>query len=183
MSASSIRTLKPNVTREEALRSFCAAGLSGLYWRMRGGPLRRLADVYVPFSLYTVQYEMGRGRKKHVFALDAVNGSLDLFQFPRLPETGQIVTIITRNFLSSSLPEVRALDLLRQKVLRLIFQQGFFNVRDTKLEITREPLALYIPYWLGFYGNGVLKCRAMDAVRRRFEGAKASAFFEAWLTA
>ena len=183
MSTSSITTLRPNVTREEALRSFSTAGLSAFYWRMRSGPLQRLADVYVPFSLYTVQYEISRNRKKHVFALDTVNGSLDVFQFPRLPEMDQVVTIATRNFLSSSLPEVQAVELLRQKILRLIFQQGFFKVGDPKIEIKRADVALHIPYWLGFYGKGVLRCRAMDAVRRRFEGAKASAFFEAWLAA
>jgi hypothetical protein len=42
---------------------------------------------------------------------------------------------------------------------------------------------LYLPYWLAFYGDETPRCRVMDAVRRRIEGAKASAFFEEWLAA
>ena len=46
------------------------------------------------------------------------------------------------------------------------------------------PVELYLPYWLAFTeGNGAAKCRVMDAVRRRIEGAKASFFFEEWLAA
>jgi hypothetical protein len=68
--------------------------------------------------------------------------------------------------------------------LRVIFQQGFFKLREHRLEISPEPCELHLPYWLGFYGSdGAVRCRAMDAVRRRMEGAKASAFFEQWLAA
>jgi hypothetical protein len=67
--------------------------------------------------------------------------------------------------------------------LRVVFQQGFFKLREPKLEIVPESPDLHLPYWLGFYGNKVLRCRVMDAVRRRIEGAKASAFFEEWLAA
>jgi hypothetical protein len=42
---------------------------------------------------------------------------------------------------------------------------------------------LHVPYWLGFYGNAALRCRVLNAVRRRMEGAKASALFESWLAA
>jgi hypothetical protein len=51
------------------------------------------------------------------------------------------------------------------------------------LEITQQPVELHVPYWLGFYGNKVARCRAMDAVRRRIEGAKATALFESWIAA
>jgi hypothetical protein len=81
------------------------------------------------------------------------------------------------------LPQPSAEALLRQKVLRVIFQQGFFKIRDLKLEIALEPVELHVPYWLGFYGNTTARCRVMDAVRRRIEGAKASALFESWLAA
>jgi hypothetical protein len=56
-------------------------------------------------------------------------------------------------------------------------------VRELNLEIISEPTELHIPYWLAFYGNRVLRCRVMDAVRRRIEGSKASHFFEQWLAA
>lgn len=83
-----------------------------------------------------------------------------------------------------ALTEAKSEELLREKVLRVIFQQGFFKLRAVQLEIERLPDEIYLPYWLGFYGSGDnLHCRVMDAVRRRVEGAKASALFEDWLAA
>jgi hypothetical protein len=183
MGATYIQTLKPNVTQQEALRAFSRAGLSTLYWRMRSGPLQRIADVYVPYWLYRVQYRIGRAAHTSLFAMDAVNGSLDLFTFPRVPAANDLVSIQTRNCIAPSLQRASAEAALRQKVLRVIFQQGFFKLRDLQLEVAPQPLELHVPYWLGFYGNATLRCRVMDAVRRRIEGAKASALFEAWLAA
>jgi hypothetical protein len=183
MNTTSILALKPNVTQQEALRAFSAAGLPALYWRVRGGPLRRIAEAYVPYSLYRVNYNMGKAAHSSLFAIDSVNGSLDLFVFPRVPAGDQLVNVQTRNRLKPSLERQRSEALLREKVLRAIFQQGFFKVRELNLEITPEPTELHIPYWLAFYGNRFLRCRVMDAVRRRFEGAKASQFFEQWLAA
>ena len=66
---------------------------------------------------------------------------------------------------------------MREKALRLIFQQGFFKVRQDTLRFSRQPDIVHLPYWLGFYAHGeIVRCRVMDAVRRRIEGAKASAF-------
>jgi hypothetical protein len=75
MSSSPIRTLKPNVTQEEAVRTFSALGLSSLYWRMRIGPLQKIAGAYVPFRFYRVRYDLGRTPHTRLFALDAVDGS------------------------------------------------------------------------------------------------------------
>src|SRR5439155_15181595 len=178
ISASSIRVLKPNVSQDEALRTFSAANLSSLYWRMRGGRLRRIADVYVPFRMYRVNYEIRKASYTRLFAIDAVDGSLDLFTFSRAPAENEFVIIDTRNRLTASSDHARIGALLYDKVLRVIFQQGFFKLREPKLQLLSEPGELHVPYWLAFYGNRVLRCRAMDAVRRRIEGAKASAFFE-----
>ena len=181
MSTSAIRALKPNVTQEEAVRAFSGAGVSALHWRMRSGPLRRIADAYVP---YFVPREI-RGRAGAVlFAIDAVDGSLDLFEFARIPEEPELLAWDGRNRLRAALSEERAAELLRDKVLRVIFQQGFFKIRDTHLDITPVPRELHVPYWLGFHERrGAVHCRVMDAVRRRMEGAKACAFFEQWLAA
>ena len=116
--------------------------------------------------------------------MDAVDGSLDLFEFRSVPEKDELVTVQTRNCLSGKLSEERARQVLRDKILRIVFQQGFFKLREASLEIEALPVEIHLPYWLGFYGasNG-LRCRVMDAVRRRIEGAKASEFFEQWLAA
>jgi hypothetical protein len=181
--ATLIQTLKPNVSQAEAMRKFSSVGLGALYRRIRVGPLRRIADAYVPFFLYRVRYELGNTQQTRFFAIDAVDGSLDLFEFPGVPADSQLVEVTTRNLLQPGLTEQRAEELLRDKVLRVIFQQGFFKLRESNLECIRQPIELHLPYWLAFYGDQTARCRVMDAVRRRIEGAKASAFFEEWLAA
>jgi hypothetical protein len=181
MSTGCMRVLKPNVTQEEALRAFSTTGFSGLYWRIRRGPLRRIADVYVPYFVFRVKCGIARPR---LFALDAVDGSLDLFEFPRIPEEGEFQAARDRNRLKPALSEEQAASILRDKALRIIFQQGFFRLRSAQLEISFVPCELHLPYWLGFYGRErLVRCRVMDAVRRRIEGPKASTFFEHWLAA
>jgi hypothetical protein len=179
-----IQVLKPNVSQQEAVRTFSAPGLAALYWSLRSGSLQRIADVYVPFRAYRARYQMNRVVEERLFALDAVNGSLDLFSFPRIPSGNELQSVKTRNFLEPAFSEGDGLRIVRDKVLRVIFQQGFFKLRSSGLEIHREPAEFHIPYWLGFYGGrGAVRCRVMDAVRRRVEGAKATAFFEQWLAA
>jgi len=179
-----IQALKPNVTREEAIRVFRSGGFSAAYWKIRSGPLQRVADAYVPFWVYQVRYEVVGSLNTRIFALDAVQGTLDLFEFPHVPRETELLTIETRNRLMPGLKPDAAEEILRLKVLRVLFQQGFFKLRALKVEITRLPAELHLPYWLAFYGDyGAAKCRVMDAVRRRIEGAKASYFFEQWLAA
>jgi hypothetical protein len=183
MGASPILTLKPNVTRQDALQTF-SEGASARYWKMRSGALQRIADAYVPYWGYRVQYDMAGAAQSRYFAIDAVSGSLDLFEFPQLPGGDRLISVETRNQLPASLTAERAEELLREKALRVIFLQGFFKLRGGKIDVARESAEFHIPYWLGFYGNaGSVRCRVLDAVRRRVEGAKASAFFEEWLAA
>jgi len=184
MPVATIQTLKPNVTRDDALRQFSARGPARLFWSLRGGSLQRIAEAYVPFWLYRARYEMNRAVEDRVFALDAVNGSLDLFTFPHVPAPDELQSVETRNFLALALSESEADSIARDKILRAVFLQGFFKLRGAQIEIRRQPGEIYMPYWLGFYGGrGAVRCRVMDAVRRRVEGAKASAFFEQWLAA
>ncbi len=187
-----ILCLKPNVTESDALRAFCSFGFGKLYWTLRAGPLQRIAMLYVPFSLYRAAYRMNRTNVTRWFALDAVDGSLDLFAFPGAPAGNDLYSPETRNVLPTRLEPALAEARLREKVLRIIFQQGFFKLRDMRLDLIRAPLEFHIPYWVGFYGNAnhtepnapasEAHCRVLDAVRRKFEGAKASAFFEHWLS-
>jgi len=183
MEARAIRSLRPNVTREEAIQTFTAVGPASLYWKLRsGGSLQRIADAYIPFRIYRVRYPMGGALHTHLFALDAVDGSLDLFEFSTPPGDAETISVSTKNHPALTLSEERSAELLRDKVLRVIFQQGFFKIRKIKLELEFLPGSIHLPYWLGFYGTrDGLRCRVLDAVRRRIEGAKASALFEQWL--
>jgi hypothetical protein len=182
--ARTIRSLRPNVTREQAIQAFTATGVASVYWKLRIGSLQRIADAYIPFRIYKVCYSAGGGRHMHHFALDAVDGSLDLFEFAKPPGEAETITVATRNHPPPALTEALSENLLRDKVLHLIFQRGFFKVSDVQLETEQLPGEIHLPYWLGFYGTPEdLRCRVMDAVRRRIEGARASALFEHWLSA
>lgn len=184
MQTSAIRSLRPNVTREEAIRQFTPSGASSWFWKLRTGPLQNIAEAYIPFRIYRVRFPVRGVQRIHLFALDAVDGSLDLFEFAKPPGEAETVSVSTRNHLPLTLPEARSQELLRDKVLRLIFQQGFFKVREINLQIELLPGEIHLPYWLGFYGSPQnLRCRVLDAVRRRVEGGKASALFEQWLAA
>lgn len=182
MKPSSIIALRPNVTQVEAVREFSKGGLSSLYWQAKAGTLRRIADCYVPYQLYEVSCEMTGAPHTRIFAMDAMDGSLDLFEFPRIPDPEQLLDVETRNHMEPALSVTAAEALLREKALRVIVQQGFFKVREATLKFSRQPAVVYLPYWLGFYAHReTVRCRVLDAVRRRIEGAKASAFFEQWL--
>jgi len=183
MEQTTILTLKPNVSREEALCKF-SAGASARLWNLSNGALQRIADAYVPFWGYRVEYDMAGALHSRFLALDAVTGELDLFTFPSAPQGDQLLPVQTRNYLPATLPPERAQELLREKALRVVFQQGFFKLRGGKIDVRREGAEFHVPYWLGFYGNAKsVRCRVLDAVRRRIEGAKATAFFEEWLAA
>src|SRR3984957_9150944 len=103
MRPTSIVALRANVTREDAVREFSSRGLSSMYWRMTAGRLQRIAEAYVPYQFYEVSYVMTRAPQKRLFAMDVVDGSLDLFEFPQLPSPQQLVTTETRNRVESSL--------------------------------------------------------------------------------
>ena len=163
------------------MRTFSAAGPVALLRNLRLGPLQRIAEVYVPYQLYRVNYNLGREHQSRLFAIDAIQGSLDLFEFAALPTQDELARIETRNALATNLSDDLAQELLREKVLRVIFQQGFFKLRDAHLTIEHIPLNLHLAYWLAFYGRDTVRCRVLDATRNRIEGAKATALFETWL--
>jgi hypothetical protein len=179
-----ILSVKPGVSEQDALAAFRGSGFSALLCRASRGQLQRIAAAYVPFSLYRVEFEDGRARQTRFMAIDQVEGILDLYEFPGELRPEELVRMETRNSLVPTLSEERSHCLLKGKVLRLIFQQGFFKVREPRLQLQRLETQFNMPFWLGLYGeDGRLRCRVMDAVRRRMEGAKAAALFEHWLEA
>src|ERR1700738_4863737 len=154
MRTTSIVALRPNGTQKDAVREFSNRGLSSMYWRMTAGRLQRIAEAYVPYQFYEVSYVMARAPQTRLFAMDAVDGSLDLFEFPQLPSQQQLVTMDTSNRVEASLSAGAADELLREKALRVIFQQGFFKVREASLNFSRRPDIVHLPYWLGFFARG-----------------------------
>ena len=178
----SIQSLKPNVTRAEAIDTL-QGGMASLRRWFGPGALRSVAEVYVPFRLYEVEIANGPRRQRTFFALDAVSGTLDLYHFEHRPAAGELIEVETRNRPQPTLEDAQAVSMLEDKLRRLMFQRGFFRVRDdVHFRAARAPLDLHVPYWIGLYAAGEnVRLRVLDAVRRRFEGAKARALFETWL--
>src|SRR2546428_25330 len=160
-----IRSLRPNVSRDAAVEEFSR----GAFNSMRAlvfGPLRSVADFYIPFQLFQVEIS-NRGKiDQRVFGLDAVSGSLDLYHFEQLPGPAEVVFLETRNCVPANPDEQRSQEMLLGKVRRLIFSTGFFRVRDLRLSAELIPGEIYVPYWVGFCGRGK---EAMSNQIGRFE--------------
>ena len=146
------------------------------------GPLRSVAEFYIPFRLFQIDI-VNRGKPdRRIFGLDAVNGSLDPYYFEQLPRPQDMVCLETRNCPSLVLDHDQAEEIVVGKVQRLLFTAGFFRIRG--LRILAEPVAeeIYIPYWVGFRGRGQLARPAvMDAMRQRMEGLKVRHLLQGWL--
>ena len=177
-----IRTLKPNVTREQAILQFSSTGIPRMFRNAVYGRLRSVAELYLPFRLFQVQI-VNRGQtEQRLIALDAISGTLDPFQFDHIPTDAEMVSAESRNCPRAHLEDALVAELLIAKLRRLLYSRGFFRMQN--LQITAAPVAqeLHIPYWLGFRGsNGHARVAVIDAVRRRFEGAKMRRLVEAWL--
>ena len=179
--AAPILSLRPRIGHEEAVRRLRA----GLIPRLVGArALRSVGQVFVPFYLYRVEVT-DRGRRWGSYlAVDAVSGTLDPYEFDGPPAGDELSRVETRNRPLPTLAHQAAEHALRDKLRRLRYQAGFFRVREPRFAFERVPLDLHVPYWLGFYGAGeAATLRVLDAVRRRFEGARARALFEDWLAA
>jgi len=177
-----VRSLKPNVTREEAVEHF-SHGTMSLVRETMYGPLCSVAQCFVPFQLFRVEIRNAGRREQHIFGLDAVIGSLDLYRFEQLPGESEVVCVETRNHVPAALDEENGKDLVLAKVRRFLFSTGFFRIRDLHLSAEAIPGELYVPYWVGFRGRGTsARLFVMDAVRRRMEGAKVRHLLRNWLT-
>lgn len=178
-----IRSLKPNVSRDEAIAQFSPGGLMDLLRNAALGPLRSVADFYIPFRLYQVEIMNAGTHTQRVFGLDAVNGSLDLYQFQQLPGNDEVVCKETRNCPQGLLDESIATELLMAKVRRLVYSRGFFRIRELRISVEPVTGEVCVPYWVGFRGRGSeVRFAVLDAVRRRVEGAKVRHLLRSWLT-
>ncbi len=177
-----IRSLKPNVTREEAMQQF-SSGMLDFLRETTFGPLRSVADFYIPFRLFQVEIRNGGKRDLRVFGLDAVNGSLDLYHFEQLPGEREVTYLETRNCSEVVLDEAEAQKIVIAKVQRLLFSTGFFRIRNLHISADAVAGEIYVPYWVGFRGRGMrARLSVIDAVRRKLEGAKVRQLLQVWLT-
>lgn len=138
----------------------------------------------MPYRLFRVEIAERRRRQISYVAVDALRGMLDPYQFDRPIEEADLVTVTSRNRLPASLDIEAGAQAVTDAIRRILFQTGVYRLRAPRIVVQHEPLDLHVPYYLGFYGSGegsVARLRVLDAVRRRFEGAKARILFEGWL--
>lgn len=178
-----IRIVKPNVTKEEATELFSPGSLSNSLRNFVFGPLRSVADFYIPFRIFQVEIQNRGEQTSHIFGLDAVTGSLDLYTWEKLPDENETSLLDTRNRLPALLSDEDAQRLVTDKVRRLIFMQGFFRVSNFRITAELLPGEIYIPYWAAFRGHGVrANVSVLDAVRRKLEGSRVREMLRNWLT-
>lgn len=181
---SHIRVLRANVSHSEAVHTLAGSGLAGLLRRATLGPLRSLADVYVPFHVYEVRITNNSNVTQQYFALDAVSGMLDPYRLEHVPNESDTIEIDTRNRIPATLEPETGKAILCEKVRRMLFLQGFFRLRGLKLEAAYLPAPVHFPYWVGFFGAGEnAAIRILDALRRQPEGDKVRQLVLSWLTA
>jgi hypothetical protein len=179
-----IRSLKPNVTRQDAILQFSARGSSARLQNALFGRLRSVAELYIPFRLFRVRIVNRGVTEERVVAIDAIAGTLDLYQFEHVPTEAESVVVETRNCPPAKLPEATATQLIIAKLRRVLYSRGFFKMRDLEISCVPLPDELHIPYWIGFRGTDQrARVAVIDAVRRRPEGAKLRRLVESWLTA
>src|SRR5438128_12687024 len=94
--ASIVRALKPRIDRDEAVDAF-TRGLSGAMRRVALGPVRSVADVYVPFRLFRIVVTRPRGDERMVLGIDAVTATLDLYRSDDPLPSNDLIHVATRN--------------------------------------------------------------------------------------
>ena len=177
-----IRSLRPNVTRQEALEQFTTRGPLGFARSLAYGPLRSIADFYIPFRVFEVAITNSGKTDHRLVAIESVIGMLDLYQFEHLPQDREIMDVTPRNCLEPRLEDDPAKKLLVEKLRRVLFSKGFFKLRNLEISATPLPGDLHVPYWIGFRGRGErARITALDAMRRTLEGAKVPRLLEQWL--
>jgi hypothetical protein len=171
-----IHSLKPNVARDEAFFAFNNPARNLIF-----GPLRAVADFYIPFHLFTVDITNRGHQTSSIFGLDAVNGTLDLYRFDCLPLDSVLMQVETRNCVPAALQDRASHDLVIAKVRRVVFSSGFFGLRDLHISAERQPLEIHVPYWVGFRGTHATNFIILDAIRRKIEGSKVRHILHSWL--
>ena len=147
------------------------------------GPLRSVADFYIPYLLFQVEIQNQGKTNTRIYGLDAINGSLDPYQFEELPGPFDTIYLDTRNCAKPLLDEAEAEQLLIGKIRKLLFTTGFFRLSNLKISAVPVQGEIHIPYWVGFRGRGPrARISVIDAMRRTMEGPKVRHLLREWLT-
>ena len=170
-----ITSIKPNLTREQAVAKF-RGGLS----ERRHGRLRIAVDFYLPYRFFQMTWDNGRRKTDTILAADAVTGKFDLIEFGQLPVDVDRMSVDTRMYVEERVSEEEAHKLVRERMMRLLFMKGFFKQSRVNVEINLAA-SLYLPYWVGVYERqGRAQLEIINALQGRFEGAKLREIVAEW---
>lgn len=159
-----ITSIKPNVTREQAVTKF-----RGVFNELRHGRLRIAAPFYIPYRFFQLIWSEG---KRTYLAADAVTGKLDLIQFDQLPVERDRISVETEMVAAERVTEDEAYRLVQESAMRSIFMKGVFKSSKAKADI-KLATGLHTPYWVGVYDRqGRAHLEIINALQGRFEGAK-----------
>lgn len=179
-----VRALRPRVDRDGAVGAF-TGGLAGAFRRATYGPVRSVAEVYVPFLPFEVVIRRPRGVERVVLGVDAVSATLDLYRFDAASSADDLTHVRTRNHLKPVVSVSTAHDAIVVRMQRLIYQRaGFLAAGRCHVEAAAAGDVISIPYWVGFLGrHETASLVVMDGVRGQIEGAKVRRLIEGWLAA
>jgi hypothetical protein len=184
MSSQHIRVLKANVSRSEAERAFAPAGVSRALGIQKLRPLRSVAELYVPFRAYKVSIRRGKTLDRRWMAIDLISGQLDPFSFESLPSVSEMEIVTSRNRPEVTVDDAAARTILTTKIHRVLFQSGFFRMKNLEIQFEPASVEFHMPYWIGFFGAGeTASIKILDATRRVMEGGKFRSFIYEWLAA
>ena len=116
-------------------------------------------------------------------AVDSVKGDLDLYGFGGPPTLEQCAAAEGERSATRRIDERAAAQILEEKIKRETYLKGFFRVRNLTVSATSFG-DLHVPYWVGVYCRRErVRLEVIDAVRRRFEGAKLREVVTEWFLA
>jgi hypothetical protein len=181
--ATLVGAVRARVDRDRAVAAF-TSGVTGGVRRLIRGPLRSVAQIYLPFRLHEVTVRRGRRVERLLIGIDTVAGVLDLYRFDESPSPNALVNIPAPNHIQPLLPARAARDIVAARMQRVMYQRvGFLAIGGCRLDVEPVGDVVYVPYWLGFFGRGeTASLVVIDAVRRQIEGAKARRLIERWIT-
>jgi len=147
-----ICSLRHETDSRLALRKLASPGIDGVLQRWWSGPLRGVAEIYIPYRLYRVSVEDRRFRRVQYYALDGASGTLDPYEFAALPESQEWTEVEAPNCHPVRVEERKTRELAIEKVRRRLFTRGFYRLTSPRLTAELIQPDFYLLYWVGFYG-------------------------------